>query len=222
MASGTILPNTKRSDCPTKKVSTVLKKIQRPVFDRVRGPVLLLAGWMIAGLAGGGTAVVHLLYDQRYLHAGWIVQILALSSWFTVLESTNGAALLARGEASWTAASSAAKLLGMLVLIPLGYALGGFPGAVAGLAISEIVRYSVSAFAVTRAGLRGWPKELRLSTWVFASAGLGWMSVQLAEREGWSAYSAALLVFVVVSLAWVPLFLGLMSKQKSGLKVRTA
>ncbi len=193
----------------------------RPVFDRVRRPVLLLAGWMIAGLAGGGTAVVRLLYDQRYDHAGWIVQILALASWFGVLESTNGAALLARGEAHWTAASSAAKLLGMLVLIPLGYALGGFPGAVAGLAICEIVRYSVSAYAVTRAGLKGWPQELRLSAWVFASAGLGWIAVQLAEREGWSAYAAALLVFVVVSLAWAPLGLALRAKQKPGLSVGT-
>ena len=188
----------------------------RPVFTRVRRPVLLLAGWMIAGLAGGGTAAVRLLYDQRYDQAGWIVQILALASWFTVLESTNGAVLLARGESHWTAASSAAKLLGMLALIPLGYSLGGFPGAVAGLAVSEIFKYAVSAFAVARAGLQGWPQELRLTSWVLATAALGWSAASFAERAGWSRYLVAALVFVAVTLAWAPLGLSFVSTYRAG------
>lgn len=187
-----------------------------PVFTRVRRPVLLLSGWAIAGLAGGGEAAVRLLYDQRYAQAGWIVQILALASWFTVLESTNGAVLLARGESHWTAASSGAKLLGMLALIPLGYVLGGFTGAVAGLALSEVLRYAVSAVAVTRAGLRGWPQELRLTAWVFASAAAGWFCARLAEDAGFSRQVVALLVFVVVSLAWVPLALGLLAQLRAG------
>ncbi len=176
-----------------------------PVFVRVRRPMLLLAGWTIAGIAGGGAAAVKLLYDARYDEAGWIVQLLALASWFTVLESTNGAALLARGEAHWTAASGAAKLLGMLALIPLGYALGGFPGAVAGLAVSEVFKYSVSAFAVARAGLRGGSQDLGLSAWVFATAGLGWLATMFAQRADCPRYVVAALVFGVVTLAWLPL-----------------
>jgi len=194
----------------------------RPVFTRVRRPVLLLAGWMIAGLAGGGTAAVRLLYDQRYGQAGWIVQVLALASWFTVLESTNGAALLARGEARWTAANSAAKLLGMLALIPLGYALGGFTGAVAGLAASEVLKYAVSAFAVARAGLKGWPQELRLTGWVLATGGLGWLSASFAAHEGWSRLGTAAIVFVVVTLAWAPLGFSFLSRYRSGLRVESA
>ena len=37
----------------------------------------------------GGPAAVRLLYDERYREAGWIVQLLALGSWFAVLEVTN-------------------------------------------------------------------------------------------------------------------------------------
>jgi O-antigen/teichoic acid export membrane protein len=188
----------------------------RPVFTRVRRPVLLLAGWMIAGLAGGGIAAVRLLYDERYDQAGWIVTLLAFSSWFTVLESTNGAALLARGEAHWTAASSAAKLVGMLALIPLGYAFYGFPGAVAGLAASEVFKYAVSAFAVARAGLSGWPQELRLTGWVLLTAGLGWALSSIAAGSGWGRFPAAGLVFVVVTLAWAPLLAPLLAPAGSG------
>lgn len=186
-----------------------------PVFRRVRRPLLLLAGWMIAGLAGGGTAAVRLLYDDRYDSAGWIVQLLAFASWFTVLESTNGAALLARGESHWSAACSAAKLLGMLVLIPVGYGLGGFPGAVTGLAASEIFRYAVSAFAATRAGLKGWPQELKLTAWVLATSGVGWLTVNLAERGGLSQPAVAALVFCSVTLAWAPLALPLLTRSRA-------
>jgi len=191
----------------------------RPVFARVRRPVLVLGGWMIAGLAGGGTAAVRFLYDHRYDQAGWILQVLALASWFIVLESTNNAALLARGESRWTAASSAAKLLGMLVLIPLGYALGGFPGAVAGLAASEVCKYAVSAYAVARAGLQAWPQELKLTGWVLATAGMGWSSAILAERAGGSPYAVAAIVFGVVTLAWAPL--GIEWLPKAGSRLRS-
>jgi len=176
-----------------------------PIFARVRRPLLLAGGWMIAGLAGGGTAAVRLLYDERYAQAGWIVQCLALASWFTVLEATNGAALLARGQARSTAASGGAKLLGMLALIPLGYALADFPGAVAGLALSELLRYAFSVRATSRAGLRGWPLDLGLTAWVFASAFLGWLTAELAARAGAGRALGAGLVFLVVTLAWAPL-----------------
>jgi len=174
------------------------------VFPRVRRPLLVVAAWMIAGLGGGGTAAVRLLYDQRWAEAGWIVQLLALGSWFGVLEATNGAALLAGGRPKWIAASGAGKLLGMVLLIPLGFRLGGFPGAVLGLASSEMVRYAVSAFATDRAGLRSWPQDLRLSCWLFATAWLGWFLGGLVLSRGLPVVAAAGLIFVVVSLCWAP------------------
>jgi O-antigen/teichoic acid export membrane protein len=175
------------------------------VFHRVRRPWLLLGGWMIAGLGGGGDAAVHLLYDERYAQAGWIVQVLALGSWFALLESTNGAALLARGQAKWTAASSLGKLAGMLALIPLGYAVAGFQGAVIGLAAADIFKYAVSAFATSRVGLRSWPEDLRLSGWVVASAYFGWVLVGYAQRAGASRLTAVAVAFVAVTSAWLPL-----------------
>ena len=185
----------------------------RAVFTRLRRPMLVLAGWIIAGLAGGGSAAVRLLYDHRYEDAGWILQLLALASWFAVLEATHGAALLARGESHWTALNSAAKLLGMLALIPLGFAVGGFPGAVAGLAASELLRYATSSYAVARAGIRAWPQESMLTLWVLATSGMGWMASSFALSQHGSRYGAAALVFVVVTLAWAPIGFSLLREK---------
>jgi O-antigen/teichoic acid export membrane protein len=174
------------------------------VVARVRRPMLVFAAWMVSGLAGGGAVVVTLLYDPRYEAAGWMVQMLALGSWFAVLEATNGAALLACGRPHWIAASGAGKLLGMLLLIPAGFALAGFPGAVAGLAASEVFRYAVSAFAVGRVGLASWRQDLRLTAWTLASAAVAWGLAGLAQQEGLPLAAAAAVVLIAVTLLWTP------------------
>ncbi|HTF88639.1 MAG TPA: oligosaccharide flippase family protein [Planctomycetota bacterium] len=190
-----------------------------PVFLRVRRPLLILAGWMIAGLAGGGAAAVRLLYDARYEQAGWILQWLALGSWFAILEGTNAAALLARGQSNWTAASSAGKLAGMVVLIPLGYHFGGFAGAVAGLAMTDLFKYGISAYAAARAGLKGWRQDLELTAWVLATATLGLIAAEFAQREGFSNLGAAALVFFAVSCAWIPLGSSLIALRRAEVRL---
>jgi hypothetical protein len=92
----------------------------------------------------------------------------------------------------------------MLALIPLGYSVAGFAGAVAGIAASDSLRYAVSAFAALRAGLRGWLQDLRLTAWMLATAALGWWCAELAQRRGAAPLAIAALVFAVVTLAWTP------------------
>ena len=109
---------------PAQGLGNITTKIIFPLFSRVynegsdlaaayrsgRWPLLVLGGWATAGLVGGGPTVVRLFYDNRYEEAGWMLQIVAMGSWFGVLlENTNGAALLARGLARWTAAGSGGK-----------------------------------------------------------------------------------------------------------------
>ena len=174
------------------------------VFARVRRLPLVLAAWMIAGLAGGGRVAVELLYDARYAEAGWIVQVVALGSWFAVLESTYAAGLLACGQSKWTAASGAAKLAGMLCLIPLGFSVAGFFGGVVGLAVSEIARYAVSACGARSEGLKAWRQDLVLTAWMLLTAALAWLTAGLVQREGWPAAATAGVVLLLVTLLWTP------------------
>ena len=82
-----------------------------------------------------------LLYDARYVGAGWMLQALLIGAWFRVLNVPNHAALLALGKTGWIAASNAIWFAALLVLLPGGFMLGGMLGAIAGLAVADAVKY---------------------------------------------------------------------------------
>jgi O-antigen/teichoic acid export membrane protein len=186
-----------------------------PVFRRFRWPMLLLSGWILSGLIGGGSVAIDLLYDERYAEAGWIVQLLSVGGWFMVLEAINGAGVLALGKPRWWAASGAGKLLGMLVLIPAGYAAAGFPGAVAGFAAADVGRYLVSAFGARREGLPGWPQDLGATALVAAAATAGWLAASFLAQRDQHVALIALGVFLATTVVWSPLVLRFLWKIRS-------
>jgi O-antigen/teichoic acid export membrane protein len=174
-------------------------------FHAARRPLQIFGGWALCGLVAGGPTAMRLLYDEAWWGSGWMIQVLAAGSWFLVCEATNGAAMLARGEPRWVAAGSLAKLVGMCAFVPLGWSLGGFPGALAAYAGTELFRYATSVWGVARLGLDALPSDLGLTVVVLAVGALGW---QLAERIhlwGAPALLEALAVTVLVTLAWTPL-----------------
>jgi len=143
------------------------------VFTRVRLPLLLGGAALVAGLIACGPHLIRVLYDRRYDDAGWILQYLAAVAWFQVLETTIGAALLATGRVTWVAAGSAAKVIGMVVLVPIGFRLGGFPGALGGLVAAEVAKYLTAALGLFLGGQRGFLADLVITALVAASAAGG-------------------------------------------------
>lgn len=125
----------------------VLGKEMRPL--RLR---LLLA---CAVCIGFGISVadfaVWLIYDQRYHDAGWILPILLLGVWFSVLCTISEYSLLGLGRPLYGAAGNLAKLLFMVVAIPLGLQFYGIAGAILMIAASEISRYIPILFGQYRA-----------------------------------------------------------------------
>lgn len=140
------------------------------LFDRVRLPLLVGGGTLVTGLLACGPYLVRVLYDARYVQAGWIVQCLAAMAWFTIVECTNTQALLALGRVKWLAAGNATKVIGMIVLIPLGYRVGGFVGTVVALVVSEFLKYVISAVAIGLVRLSGWVRDALLTAAVAGSA----------------------------------------------------
>lgn len=155
-----------------------------PLFRRVRLPLLLAGSAVVAGLIAGGPAIIRILYDARYHQAGWILQFLAAVAWFQILECTIGAALLARGRVRWVAAGSAVKVLGLVGLIPLGFHLGGFPGALAGLCLSEALKWLTAATGAASDGLPTLRRDVLLTIAVAALSAAGYAAAELAGRWG--------------------------------------
>jgi O-antigen/teichoic acid export membrane protein len=191
-------------------------------FLKARRPWMLLGGWATAGLIAGGPTLIHLLYDNRATSAGWIVQLLAAGIWFLVLENANGTALLALGQPKWVAAGNAAKLIGMVVLIPIGFIHFGFPGAVLAFAGSEILRYATSVVGARRFRVACFGQDMALTALVAGTSTLGLLAAHGLKRWlGPIAFHPAKLgnflqglgIAVCVSFAWAVAFLVQRAKQ---------
>jgi O-antigen/teichoic acid export membrane protein len=153
------------------------------MFSRARLPLSLGGAAVVTGLIACGPFLVRVMYDARYAEAGWILQFLAAGTLIQSLECTLGAALLAEGETAWVAASNGAKLLGVLALMPLGFHLWGFPGALVALALSDVLKYLTSAIGLARRGMRGYAGDALITvvTAVVSAAGLG-VGLAVASR----------------------------------------
>ncbi|MDH3458936.1 MAG: hypothetical protein OER90_19005, partial [Gemmatimonadota bacterium] len=175
------------------------------VFSSGRWPVVILGGWAASGLIGGGPTIVRLLYDPRYWEAGWILQVLSAGLWVgIVLGGTRSAIVLAVGRSDLTAVMAFSKVLAMVALVPVGYLLGGISGAIAGFALSELVRYSVSAYASVSLGFDERLVDLKLSIRVGIAALVSWSAViWLTELGITSAVLHAVVVFMLATAFWV-------------------
>lgn len=207
---------------PAQIITNVFNSVLFPLLSRVHNaganipaafrsaaiPWLMLAGWLSACLVSGGPALIRFLYDERALEAGSLMQILGLWTWFSVLASGNATTLFARGVPKWVVLGSAAKLVGMIVFIPLGMRAWDFPGAVAGFAGSELLIYGVMVTAATRLGLKDFRTDVVLTLWVVGTTLAGLAGGAIAQHwvSGFSPRAAAFIegvfVFVAVSSGW--------------------
>jgi O-antigen/teichoic acid export membrane protein len=177
-----------------------------PVFRDTRGKVLLAGAFVTTGLITGASPLIRLIYDTRAADAAWIIPVLSAGGWLAALENTNSNAALAMGQPKWLAAANGAKVAGMAVLIPLGYWLAGFPGAIVGFSMSDLFKYAVSAVAATRVGVGAWRQDLVLTGWivVLSALTLGLRSVIHSGRL--PAIADALIVTVVVTAGWAAIW----------------
>lgn len=203
---------------PTAAMHSLAGKVIFPLFSRVRQTGedlnvvfrkarqlhLVISGWALSGLIGGGQAAIRLVYEDTYEQGGWMLQLLAIGAWFATPDATNAYALLASGRPRWLAAANFGKLVGMIMLMPLGYALAGFRGALTGFALAELFRYSVSTSGVYRHGLRTVRQDLGVTAVVAVAAVAGYITVKFLSSHGVHVALQCLAVFVLVTLIWLP------------------
>jgi O-antigen/teichoic acid export membrane protein len=174
------------------------------IFSRLRAGFLTAGGVICAAFIASGGPLIALLYDARYHEAGWILQLLTVGTWLTILESTYGAAHLATARVRWVAASSFGKVVGIVAFVLLGYQLRGFPGAVLGYSLSEALRYVVLATGGRVMKLPGLGQDFLLTAWI-AVTGLGGhaLGVFLAG-QGFGVAIQTGAVLAAVGAAWLP------------------
>lgn len=172
------------------------------VYLRVRVPVLLAAGWLFTCLLAGGPVLIAVFYGPDASDAGWILQVLCVGTWFTALKAIANAPVLAAGHPKWLAAANAAKVAGMVALIPVGYHLGGFPGAVWGFALSEGLNYLVLLIGTVRLKLPAWKQDLGASVVMTALAGAFYMLSQVLQGTGMPLLAVGIILAILITGVW--------------------
>ena len=175
-------------------------------YQRLRVPLLVAGGALLAFLTLAAPTLVQILYPARYWDVGWIMQLISMSLWFQVIQSTNQTAILALGFPKLLALGNLVKIVAIVVALPVGFHWWGFPGALIAMAVVEVPKYLFEAVQVRRQGLTGWGVELGLTAVVLlcAATALGLHFWTLAGPAAWIKLGLAALLW---TLLWVPLAL---------------
>jgi O-antigen/teichoic acid export membrane protein len=148
---------------------------------RGRRTLLLAAAVGLGGFTALSGLVVQRLYDPRYFEAAWILPILCVGVWFSILTLTNDAILMGLSRPAYPALSNAAKLITYVVGVPIAFYFQDFRAAVAVITVGEIVKYIVLWLLSHREHLRFGRDDLVLSL-AFAGTTIG--VAELAQLVG--------------------------------------
>jgi O-antigen/teichoic acid export membrane protein len=191
-----------------------------PVFRRTRAPLVVLGGLFVAGAVAAGPPLIRTLYDPRYADAGWMLQVLAIGAWFRVLEVPTGSVLLAFGASRSLAVANAIKLAAVVVLVPLGAWLYGFPGAIAAFVASESVRYAAIALATEQRGVACLRPDLLMTALLAATCALGLGAGSLVRDAGAVEVVCLVAAAGAAALAWLAAAYAVMRRDLGRLALR--
>jgi O-antigen/teichoic acid export membrane protein len=112
---------------------------------RTRFDLIAMVGTGLLGGAGGW--LIRTLWDARYTEASWMLRILCVRVAISLLVSPGETCLFSLGHTRFGFQRSVVRLVGAMILLPLGWRLGGIHGLVWGTVATELT----TVFAV-------WPK----------------------------------------------------------------
>lgn len=147
---------------------------------RLRLDVLSLGG--IGVLAMVGPTLVDLLWDDRYVDAGWMLRVLCVRAAMRSVFQPADTCLIAMGHTKLSFLNNIARTVMLYAGIPIGWYLGGIVGVIWAVAISDLPGVFIL-----------WPKlraegvlrlERELLSWGYFGAGLG-LGYGLVKLYSW-------------------------------------
>ena len=107
----------------------------------LRMQFLLLVAVGLSIFVAFADLAVKILYDQRYYAAAWMLPVLTIGSWFSILANVNESTLLGLGRPSYSAYSNGLKCLFLVVGLPIGVGVLGLIGGVTVVTAADAFRY---------------------------------------------------------------------------------
>jgi len=117
---------------------------------RYRRSVLIVASCILAVVITSGDLFMARIYDARYHDATWIVPILAIGLWHTILYNTTNPCLFAIGKPQYAVFGYLLSAIAILTLTPLSFHKWGLVGSVWVVALSDVPMYVVNLYGLGR------------------------------------------------------------------------
>lgn len=167
----------------------------------IRMKFLLLAGIGFSLLVAIVDLPIRILYDERYHAAIWMLPVLIIGAWFSLLASVNESTLLGLGKPSYTAISNTLKFTFLLVALPLGVAASGLLGGIVVVAVSDLFRYLPIFAGQRREQFSFGMQDLFVTLLVFLLIGL-WEWLRSIAGFGNSFESVPINLTTIFSVGW--------------------
>ena len=104
--------------------------------------MFLLASALGLGVfASSADMLIALAYDQRYHAAGWMISLLSIGAWISILCNINETTLLGLKQPLYGASANGVKFAWLVVGLPLAYQFSGIVGVTIAVALSDLSRY---------------------------------------------------------------------------------
>ncbi len=145
----------------------------RKVFLQYRLRTLLAGAVLLCLMVHLGGFLVTTMYDSRYHEASWMVPVLALGLWHTMMYATTMPALLSLGKSKYQAIGNAVYCAAVVTAIPLAFHFYGMFGAVIAVAAGDLPFYFVLVAAASREGVSTWRQDLQATGFFLVLLGLG-------------------------------------------------
>lgn len=112
--------------------------------------------------------LLSLIYDARYQEVGIILTILLFGTWFGILATISDAMMMGIGKPAGVASANTAKLLVIVIGLPLAFSQFEFVGCLFVLVLAESLRYVVLMLGTRRSGLGFSRQDLAMSICFFS------------------------------------------------------
>ena len=147
------------------------------ILLKYRMPVLAAGGLMLILVICTGDLFVTHVYDHRYHQAAWMIGILTVGLWHTMLYSTTNPAILSLQKAHYNAFGYFVYCICLYLALPLGFHWLGMTGAVVAVAVADLPMYFVALYSAYREGIRLFAQDAWL-TLAFLAALIGALALR--------------------------------------------
>jgi O-antigen/teichoic acid export membrane protein len=121
--------------------STMIRADLRNQLAPLRAKLLLLLALAMSLAVATADLAIKILYDERYQAASWMLPVLIIGSWFSILANLNETALLGFGKPSYSAIGNSLKFAFLIIGLSVGVRLYGLLLGVIVVAVADVFRY---------------------------------------------------------------------------------